>query len=82
MAERKRRINPNDKKEDGTEVEKGAIPGRPEGANEPVEKKGVELKEVFFQTPKGVMCKKIYECYRTKRGKYRKLVSVEKNVKG
>ena len=83
MAERARR-NPNNVDEaKGVEMPAGAIPGRP--SKEVIEdnKKVIskEIKEVMYRTPKGVMCKNVFEITRTKRGTFKKLLRVEKNAK-
>ena len=83
MAERAKR-NPNNVDElKGVEVAAGAVPGRPSKevieANKVVKSK--EIKEVMYRTPKGVMCKNVFEITRTKRGTFKKLIRTEKNAK-
>lgn len=86
MAERKKRTS--EIKSDGAEVTNKSIPGRPEGAQEAVEKTDTNRQEVLYMTPKGIMCKKIYEVFRKKPkgckgegNKYRRLIQTIKNVK-
>jgi len=78
---RKKNTNPNNKNNQGEEVGT-KIPGRPLGSNVKLEKRDVKEQEVFFQTPNGILCKKIYEIYYTRNGRYRRLKQVLKNVKG
>ena len=84
MAEvKKRRVrNPRNLKADGvTEVKPNSIPGRPDNWNEKSEKKEEKTTEVIELSPSGKLCKKIYIHYRTKTGKARRLLRVEKDVK-
>lgn len=83
MAEsRRQRVNPNDTDAAGVVHESNKIPGRPLGSNLPQEKRNIERKEIMFLTPKGKVCKNIYEIFRTKSGTHRRLVQTIKNVKG
>ena len=68
------------------------IIGRPKNAEKGVETEAITTKEVFMQTPTGRLDKKTYQIFKkyvtkqdgTKvlKGKYRKLLKIEKGVKG
>lgn len=75
-------VNPRNLNEKGEDVGT-KIPGRPVGANKKeAPKADPKRTEILFQTPTGKLCKKIYETVRTKNASYRRLVAIEKNVKG
>ena len=80
MSERKRANPRNVNTETGKDMGTKII-GRPEGANLKSEKRDVETKELFFMTPSGKNCKKVYEVYYTKTGKHKRLLRIEKGVK-
>ena len=84
MAEQKRaRRNPNNVSNEGKEKTSKDIPGRPAGTlGKKAVKKDITNQEILYMTPKGVLCKKVYEVFRTHNGKHRRLLRVEKNVKG
>lgn len=44
--------------------------------------KKVETKVILIQTPTGRLDRKTYQIFRTKRGSYRRLLKIEKGVKG
>ena len=84
MAETRARRNPNNVDElKGVEVAAGAVPGRPSKEVIADNKKVIskEIKEVMYRTPKGIMCKNVFEIIRTKRGTFKKLLRTEKNAK-
>ena len=79
---RKKRVVTNNITDEGKEVSSKKIPGRPspeviESQKEVLEKK---TREYFFITPSGVTCKKIVEITRTPRGRYERVIKIEKNV--
>jgi hypothetical protein len=91
MAERKAR-NPRNLKDDGVTEPKSVLPGRPVNAEKPAEVKGGKQIEILMLTPSGRLDKKTYEIYekyvtkedgtKALKGKYRKLVKIEKGVRG
>lgn len=78
--------NPNDTDQAGNEKAPNSVPGRPvltkDEAKRLNTRKDVKRKEVLFMTPRGVLCKKVYETFRTGRGSFQRLVEIQKNVKG
>lgn len=82
-AEVKPAVNPRNVKDNGEVVSSKAVPGRPAGSEKKAPARPVGAKtEILFQTPNGKLCKKIYETVRTKNASYRRLIAVQKNVKG
>jgi len=55
--------------------------GKPKASSVSV-KKDIKTMQILMQTPSGRLDRKTYETYRTKNGSYKRLIKIEKGVRG
>ena len=79
---RAKRVITNNITDEGKVVSSKKIPGRPEPEVLATQKEILEkkTKEYYFITPSGKQCKKIVEVTRTPRGRYERVIKIEKDV--
>ena len=78
--------------DDSGNVPENKTPGRPKNAEKRAENKDITTKEILMLNPRGRLDKKTYQVFekwvtkqdgtRALKGKYKKLIKVEKGVKG